>query len=431
MKLILILLLLFPYVLWALESTDRLKTRLLKVYDKNILVLNRGLEDGINKKEHIKLTSSDGFIARGICIKAGMVSSHYKIYRVTRPDLISKDTTYTLSSLKQSRMPSDIIKSFKNVDFTYYFKDWNEKDLQKQLKLQQERFVKYDLPTDTADDEVLKLQGKSNAQKFFDKNFSSAALMQDISSLYIKLYTSPYTVESLNDQRESNYGIHIFNLGTKYDFDFQFNSFRRKLVNPFNEAEVDRARKEYTLSFEIKNFSENWNFLTMFRYDDSRYGNIGNPREHYQLGLFGFKYVMDYTAEDDFADLTYIFFLDQRQDDSLEEVVGSTIKNKVPRTFNNARHGIRLRIKGYFDSSKKYAFDNELWWQPLLDLETKETSFNDVDMYNRLRLSYRASENFFLDYEYHYSNDVNQDIFYDLPAIVTTNVFNLRYQFEL
>lgn len=431
MKILLVLLIFCPQFVFALESSDQLSTRILKVYDKNILVLNRGLEDGVFPKDHIKLTSSDGFIARGICIKVGMLSSHYKIYRVIRPELVSKDTNYTLSSINQSKMPRDIQERYKKVDFSNYFKDWNEKDLNKQLKLQQERFVKYDLPTDTSNDEILKLQDQSETQEFINKNFSSSKLKSDISSWYLKLHASPYTIESLNDQRESNYGFEIFNLGEKYDFNLQFNSFRRKLVDPFTENIVDRARKEYTASFEIKDFSENWNFVSMLRYDDARYGNIGTPREHYQLGLFGIKYLFDYQGEDDLFDLSYIFFLDQRQDDALEEVMGTATFKKNPQSFNNARHGVRLRLRGYFDNAKQYSFDNELWWQPLFNLTTRNTNFNDMDMYNRLRLSYRAGDNFFLDYENHYSNDINQEIFYNLPQIVTTNVFNLRYQFDL
>jgi hypothetical protein len=431
MKILLVLLFCCPQLVSALESSDRLSTRILKVYDKNILILNRGLEDGVFPKDHIKLTSSDGFIARGICIKVGMLSSHYKIYRVIRPELVSKDTNYILSSINQSKMPKDIRERYKKVDFTNYFKDWDEKNLSKQIKLQQERFAKYDLPEDTSNDEVLKLENKSKAQKFLSKNFSSSVLKDDFSTWYLKLYASPYSIESLNDQRESNFGFEIFNLGKKYDFNLQFNSFRRKLVDPFTDNEVDRARKEYTASFEIKDFSENWNFISMLRYDDARYGNIGTPREHYQLGLFGIKYIFDYQDEGNLFDLSYLFFLDQRQDDALEEIIGSSTFKKVPQTFNNARHGIRLRVRGYFDNAKKYSFDNELWWQPLFDLTSRNTNFSDTDMYNRLRLSYRAGENLFLDYENHYSNDINQEIFYNLPQIVTTNVFNLRYQFDL
>ena len=74
---------------FAIESTDILNVNVIKSYDNNILVINRGLEDGIYKADHIKLTNKEGYIARAICIKASMLISHWKVYRVVRPELLS------------------------------------------------------------------------------------------------------------------------------------------------------------------------------------------------------------------------------------------------------------------------------------------------------------------------------------------------------
>lgn len=111
----LVIILIFSAKVFALESSDIMKTQILKAYGKNILVLNRGLEDAIFKKDHIKITSSEGFIARGICIKANMMTSHWKIYRVVRPELVSKDTLYDMKSINQSELPYDI-KKYTNIN---------------------------------------------------------------------------------------------------------------------------------------------------------------------------------------------------------------------------------------------------------------------------------------------------------------------------
>ncbi|MBT4791004.1 MAG: hypothetical protein HON90_05495, partial [Halobacteriovoraceae bacterium] len=117
-----LLLVFFSVKTFALESTDRFNTQILKIYNRNILVLNRGLEDGIIKKDHAKLSSADGFIARGICVQATLLTSHWKIYRVVRPELVSKDTIYRLRSINQSEIPTELRK-YVMVDFSKYYNE--------------------------------------------------------------------------------------------------------------------------------------------------------------------------------------------------------------------------------------------------------------------------------------------------------------------
>lgn len=420
------LLILFVYsTAFALDSVDRLESKILKVYDKNIIVLNRGLEDDIIINDHIKITDNQGFIARGICIKRGNRTAHFKIYRVTKPELISKDTTYLISSINQSEFPDDIIEKYKNVDFSNYFQDWNESNLDKSLTLQQKIFAEYDFPKDTVIDSILKNETKSQSEKFLAKNFNQKKLIEDFNKMYISIYASPFMTESLNNQRDNNYGFKALNKGKKYDFSFAYDSFDRKMVDAFTKESVNRSRTQYALSFEIKDIAKNWNFLNIYQYEDSHYGNIGNPQSHTQLGLFGFKYIQKYTSESDLVDFSYQFFLDNREDD----VFISGVKD--PQSFNLIRHGFRIRLKGFFDKEKKFSYDNELWWQPAMDLTSKELNFRDNDTYNRLRLSFLITNNLFVDYENHYSSDINQAKLYGLDSVVITNIVNLRYRFKL
>lgn len=410
---------------YALDSVDQLQTRILKLYDKNIIVLNRGLEDGIEINDHIKITDQNGFIARGLCIKRGVKSSHFKIYRVTNPQLVSKDVEYLLLSINQSQIPKDIEENYKNVDFSSNFEDWSEKDLEKQLKLQQKRFASFDFPKDTSDDSIFKKSKKSKTDQFIAKNFDSSLLTKDFKKFYFDIFASPFATESLNNQSEMNLGLSAYNRGDKYDYSFNYSSFERKSVDPFTKDQVERERTEYQLSFEIKDIAQDWSFINMYRYENSKYSDIGNPRSHTQLGLFGFKYKLKNNSPNDFADITYQFFLDQRQDDVFITGV------KDPQNFSLIRHGLRLRLKGFINDKKTWMYFNELWWQPAMDSATKTFNFDDNDTFNRLRVSLMAASNFYIDFENHYSSDINQQKLYGLDAIVITNIINFRYQFKL
>ena len=106
MRLLILLAIMLSSTTYALEFNDIInKLSVIKAYDDNYLVLNRGLEDGIIKGDHIKLTNENGYIARAICIKASMLLSHWKVYRVVNPELLSFDDYYVLKSMNQSDSP--------------------------------------------------------------------------------------------------------------------------------------------------------------------------------------------------------------------------------------------------------------------------------------------------------------------------------------
>ena len=201
----------------ALESVDVMDVSILKVYKKNILVLNRGAEDGIFKKDHIKLTSSNGFIARGICLKSTMLTSHWKIYRVVRPELMSMDLTYKLRSINQSGLPKDL-KRFARVDFSKSLSDYGDKNRKKQVKLQQERIVKYDLPEGVKAADSFKRREKGPVENFIEKNFSKEDAYRDFNFAFAEFYASPIKIQSRNDQKETQYGLSIKNFGRKYRY---------------------------------------------------------------------------------------------------------------------------------------------------------------------------------------------------------------------
>lgn len=105
-----ILLFLISFPLYALEPWERLPNiQIHRVLDKNIILINRGLEDGIKVNDHAKLSFSGGFASRAICLKASLERSYWKLYRIPEVSRISKDITYTLEGLADREIDPDMI----------------------------------------------------------------------------------------------------------------------------------------------------------------------------------------------------------------------------------------------------------------------------------------------------------------------------------
>ena len=73
----------------ALESFDRLGyIKILKVLPNNVVMVNRGLEDGIRRNDHAKISHElNGYSSRAICLKASSDLSYWKIYRVPHSEV--------------------------------------------------------------------------------------------------------------------------------------------------------------------------------------------------------------------------------------------------------------------------------------------------------------------------------------------------------
>jgi hypothetical protein len=62
----LILLLLFPQLVFSLEIDEKLTLRILKISKtKRTILINRGIEDGLAEGDHAKFFDQSGVLARG------------------------------------------------------------------------------------------------------------------------------------------------------------------------------------------------------------------------------------------------------------------------------------------------------------------------------------------------------------------------------
>jgi hypothetical protein len=415
----LLVLVIFSLKTFALESTDTMKTKILRAYNKNILVLNRGLEDSIVRKDHIKLTSSDGFIARGICLKSTMQTSHWKIYRVTRPNLVSKDTTYNLKSINQSEMPSDLLK-YSRVDFTKYLREYGDKEVNKVLKLQKKRIARYDLPTSTRATTLKRPESLTGFDKMLETNFSDSELAKDLSRSHVEIYADPLSWETRQDKAEYVFGAAIFNFGKKYQYSFHMDENQLKYP-----GYVERST-HYDLEFVISRYTQNLSIVSRFDFDRESINDIHYPTRRQQVGLFGFRYhVWEEDPRNEFMDITYVPTYDfleyanytsNATDDSLKINQG-------------IRHVITIRSKTKL--TEKIVWGNKLIWKPLSDFKAVANKSSDSQPSFNTNFSYFFSRNFSIEYDLKYESDKVYAAEYGLPTENVSNNFQIRYAFRL
>lgn len=112
----------------ALLIGEKLKFQWVKFYlAQNVAAMNRGTEDGISFREHIKvLDSKDSFIARAVCIKILPKISFWKIYRLPESSMMEVNDIYNLVSINLSDTKPGILAEVLTVNTDFLAKENSE-----------------------------------------------------------------------------------------------------------------------------------------------------------------------------------------------------------------------------------------------------------------------------------------------------------------
>lgn len=411
---VLLLFILFVNISYALESTDRFETRILKAYPDNILVINRGLEDGIEVGDHGRLTNEDGFIARGICIERGMLSSHWKIYRVVRPELVSKDTTYILTAINQSEMPQNLREKYLGTKKKGKVSNWDESKLNRALELQQERIARSDLPQSNENDPLYLESQKSGGTKFIEKNFDGKKFSQDLSDYKVSLYASPFSMQSFNNQKNLVYGASIESLGEKYQLRFHWDERDRSFTDPMTQIQFQERMRDLGAEFKVKRLTNRFDLFFGYNFHSKQYSENYIPKSRHRLAPLGASFfLMRNEDKNEELSLSYAPLIEKRLDSI----------NQIDVEESNVRHSVRLRYKD--NLSDHISFDTYYLWQGA----TKDIA--NIDNIFEFKLSYKMAKYFYTDFIYTFTDDYYQALNTGLDSKNNIYTVNLRLDFEL
>lgn len=417
MKLFIFLFSIFSFAASALEYNDVLpRVNVIKAYKNNILVINRGLEDGIYKGDHIKLTNQSGYIARAICIKTHMLLSHWKVYRVVHPELLSFDENYRLTSMNQSEIPKDL-RRYRTADFSGEYNDISDTDAKKPIKMQQERLVSFDLSTDTKNDPIIEEAKKDGTDKFFDRNFSKDQFFDDFKKHKLTLSFSPISYQSINNQKLNRYQVALNNTGKKYQYFLEYRKNESKQVDELTDAFVYKSSTFYSAKFKINKITENFSYFFSYSEQANSENRIRYPAKRTLFGLVGFEYnvYQDKLDKNDYLHLSYTPLMDNTTFDTIDSNKMVTGQD----TTRQLRHGLELDLSKPL--TEKLAFTTNYKYRPAMNLSDQKIDFNNNLSWWTSNLTYSFKDNVKLSYQYIRRYDVLRSRYYDLRR---TNVIS-------
>jgi hypothetical protein len=404
----------------ALEPFERLKNvKILKTFKGNIVQIDRGIEDGILRNDHIKLVNdSEGFASRALCIKTNATTSHWKLYRLPHAEAFSKDYTYTIIGSADSEIPENIQKLRETTVEIPALPKIEKLDTPDPFEISR------DLPEKLTERDLIKTPDHEKKKLFVEEIFDSTRMKRELSTYHFSLYASPFTRQSINDGESLRYGFRGSNPASKYRLLTQFEKQQTKLKDPVTQESVATSSTNAQVQFIIHRLTETTSSLSLVNYQSTRFSSIGTPKSHLQVGPVGFTWHLFESKNWEYVDLSYVPLYDIRE----TEIIDPTGNVERVKT-NGLRHGLRLGMKTQIN--ERVAFENLLWVRPFQDLSTWRIEGDNLNLVNDLKIIFNLSGNFFFDYNLVYQKDKLWKTLNNLSETNIINSLNFRYDFDL
>ncbi|WP_408098101.1 hypothetical protein ACJVC5_04020 [Peredibacter sp. HCB2-198] len=412
---------LLSFSAFALEPFEKIKNvKILRVLPNNIVMLNRGLEDGILRNDHAKLSNdTEGYSSRAICIRAGTDVSYWRLYRIPNSEAFSLDYVYTISGMADREIP------FPEATIRDHRAEIAELDQKPKQEAGPDPFtIKRDLPEKLTERDLIQATGPEKRKLFVEKALNQDQMKRDLEDYRISLYASPFTRQSINEGESLRYGFRGGNVASKYRLLTQFEQQQTKLKDPLTKESVSTRSTFGQAQFVIHRLTNSISSLSIVNYGSQRFSELATPKSHWQVGPIGFTWHMYESKTWEYLDLSYVPLYDIRNTEVMNADGSTSVTKK-----NGLRHGFRFALKTRIN--ERVALENLLWVRPFQELDSWELKGDDLNMVNDLRLIFSLTDNFFFDYNFIYQKDKLWKTLSNLPETNTINSLNLRYDFDV
>jgi hypothetical protein len=427
MRRMLLIFLLFAVDALALELNEELlNVRVLAVHPNNVVIMNRGLEDGVVVGSHARLRGTGGYAARGICVRSGIMASHWRLYRVVDPTLISKDLSYTLVGMDASEVApqAERYQDFREDKTLPPFDETKLIGAPVAREPGPAASASADLPTDLSQDKDFILKGeKAPSPVSVNDKFDRKQLKQDLRNFTGSLYASPWSVQKGPANVESvRLGARLANEGMKYRLQAGIDQNVLKSGLEKDGENFSMRSTEAFGTFTLTNLSPAWDAYSDVTYREARYGTEQAPKRQYLIAPVGFTYKAAEGVTMKKFELSYAPTYDTRTHE------GERLGERFDKSKHVLRHAVRLLFLAQI--SPEFSVTNDLRWRPAHDLN-EGVDFSDNLTLERFLASWRLAGPLHVDYEFQWMDDAQLRRISGLPRVITTNSVNVRLDFSL
>lgn len=372
----------------AIIANEQLKVLILKDLDKGFLVTARGKEDALKKGDHVLFTLEDRFLARGVAVYSSKDSTLWAIYRAMRPRRFKKDRMVKITTLRRDQIPPE---------YRYLL--------------------------------GLELKDK-NVQSEFNMSEANSNFDLAIDSLRAKIYASPFRIQKVNDVKNINYGLSLYNQNQNfYEMKAWYTHQEYSNTDPLTKNSIKSQSNKFGAYYSKSTISSHWSYFSELEFDTKEQNDFKTIKSRYQITPIGAKYEILKSVEFPQFDISYGPTFErlngERYDSSL--LPEQQIREEYSET--NIRHSFRLRI--YWNFSEKFMLKETFKIRPAQKLSGFGFDLDDNDFSQELALTFNFNQTAHLSIENQITRDIRQFKYFGIPATDVVTMLSFGLDFDL
>ena len=412
---------------FALIQGERLVSKIAYNENKQIII-SRGAEDGIKKKEYIQILQKGRYKARAICIKVSRSHSLWAIYNIYEPLTLNESITLVpatahIFSKEQEKKINLRLMTEETYD-SYTQKDDSEKN----------KYIVYDESVPDAKSRLNQEESTEDPMDKVPRKVGDSYLEELIKKkndvfdqpINISLGVAPITFRNIDNSRSLSYRASVTSQG-EHEFSFNYSYNRSAFIDSFTGDTITNSRYNSSINYDINRITEKVSLFTFSSFKRQRNGKLFPIRNNTNIGIMGIKYIFLERQETiKKLDLSYIPVVDYFKRDKVvfdDQTFERQVKTK---TDINARHSFRLRIRlSFFEDD--LSFSNTTFYRPIHLVEENQVDFGDTRFEMDNELSYFLNQNFSFSYLNQIDRDKERSIKQGLPETEVAHTFNFNF----
>jgi hypothetical protein len=416
---------------FGLELREKIDSKVLAFLPKHeVIVINRGHSDNIEKNQHIRMFYNNKFVGRAVAVDIDTYRSTWFVYFTDLPGIFKDSPQITIVRLPNRFTPRRVQAALRYINMPEINLKLNNlriKQLENRTKFAKNEFTE----SQQEDEEKIPV---IDPESELELNPGKKTIYEDPKDKYVDylkfiLEADPIKLISKDDEKKMDYSLRVESIdwGDKEFTAFYRYTHTNKRASNFGTASntmIDLSKYHAGAQFDYNDIFPDWTWFCLADWKKERDGNINPYYYRLHLGPFGIKYNFYQSSSIDEISLSYVPLLEFIERDVINDDGTLDIF-----TDNYARHSFRFRFKW----RPHYAFTltDVAWYRPYHNLSDKHIDFKDVKFENNLTSSYQLSENFSISYSHIIIWDVADSENYGFPATIYENIFSFKYNFSI
>ena len=414
----------------ALDYREVLYPKILKILDDEKIILDIGVEDGVIRGNHARITFEDQYVGRIVAMDARSGKSLWKLYRVISEDILEVGKTIKFRAMSIQKLPEEHRKLLEEVP-------------KRELEAYEQGVDPAALEQEEEDAQAWRVNDKDALDKDLNTLIEGERSKGDgwvvgfepkpgpFDKFNFEIQIAPYKTAWKDREKEMTYGVSVANDQTdKFEtkLAYQHTSSESETLSDGVVTRTVNSLHQFDGTFVVKKIIGNFSYISEIHYEREKDNNYYPQKNHYTGSPVGVRY--DFLESDKVKELSLSYlpeidYLEYEEENTGYasqctqigvDTDGDGINDSFESSCEDVEYGylsekktVKLRhtLKFVMDIAinEIFSFSDTLYHRPAHDFVNNRVEWTDANLENTFEFKVNLLDKLNLSYKNTYTWD--------------------------